>query len=525
MSKQATAPTDWGQVLNEFELGSTPSQFIAGILEKYRTLTAAEDAALYRTAQSGWCRVESLGQRPFPAELSEPGIAGMAAAALGNVLLVHTGPGKVDAEVEQSLLVALSAGVHCVDLERRVKRQSFEVNFRAVELQALYDVGLTIGSTLDLEQLYEEVLLRAVSLIDARRGALYLVSEGQYVLNWSIGGEADSQVELDDPRVVALLSGEAAENGSLMPDVEYLLAAAIETDGRPAGLLLVADKESRTGVGPFGNSDERMLSLFANQAAIALNNAYQHLQALEKERLERELELAAEIQKRLLPHRMPQLDGLEVLGWSRPARHVGGDYFSFLPISDRKLGLALGDVTGKGMPAALLVSTLHSALRLVAERVEVGGSLVEGLNRHLFDTTAANQFVTLLLAEIDAGSGQIRYINAGHNPALLVGDRGVARQFQPGGLPLGMMYGSQYQIQEAALARGELLCVYSDGITEAVSATDVEFGLEGLKELLQKHRQEPLTEIIAAVDRAVVEFTEGGAQGDDQTLILVRRSA
>ena len=173
-------------------------------------------------------------------------------------------------------------------------------------------------------------------------------------------------------------------------------------------------------MGPFPDHDRRTLALFANQAAIALENARLHRQALEKERLEREMELAAEIQRQILPERVPAVAGYDLAGWNRPARQVGGDYYDLAVLAGGRLGLALGDVTGKGMPAALMVSTLHSALKLLRDRCGLSPDLLGQLNRHIFESSAANKFITLIVAELEAASGRLAYVNAGHNPGLLL---------------------------------------------------------------------------------------------------------
>src|SRR5258708_3191877 len=206
-------------------------------------------------------------------------------------------------------------------------------------------------------------------------------------------------------RLRAFLAGEsAAPPSELLPGARYLLGVPIDIDGSPRGLLAVGDKESRRGVGPFPPSDRRTLGLFANQAAIALENARLHLQALEKERLEREMQLAADIQRRILPRGAPEVPGYELLGWNRPARQIGGDYYDLFQRQDGRVGLVVGDVSGKGMPAALMVSTLHSALHLLLDQVGVGPALLEMLNRHVFESSAANKFITLLLAELEPPS-------------------------------------------------------------------------------------------------------------------------
>jgi sigma-B regulation protein RsbU (phosphoserine phosphatase) len=301
------------------------------------------------------------------------------------------------------------------------------------------------------------------------------------------------------------------------------LCIPIEADSKRLGLLVVADKESRTGIGPFAEADRRMLGLFANQAAIALENANLHRQALEKERLERELDLAADIQRQLLPEDLPEVQGFDFAGWSRPARHVGGDYYDVREAGDGGVYLVLGDVSGKGMPAALLVSTLHSALRLLLGARPFDAGLVERLNGHIADASATNKFITMTVAKLDPFSGWIHYVNAGHNPPLVVRRGGGVDELPPGGMPLGIFGGATYQAERVELRAGDLLCIFSDGITECETPMGDEYGPERLIDLLLRVADRPLPEVIRAIDDAVVEFAAGGPQGDDQTVVLVRR--
>lgn len=298
----------------------------------------------------------------------------------------------------------------------------------------------------------------------------------------------------------------------------------IGVDGVVKGLLVVGDKESRKGVGPFAEADRRTLELLANQAAIALENAELHRQALEKERLEHEIELASDIQRRILPKEVPIVPGYELAGWNRPARHIGGDYFDFLDLEGgTRLGLVVGDVSGKGVPAALLVSTLHSSLRLLAERIAICPELFARLNEHILDSSAPNKFITLFVAELDLEQGRLSYVNAGHNPGLVLRAGGGLEQLGSGGLPLGLLPGASYRIQEIALGPGDLLCLYSDGITEAAAPDDEEFGVERLADLLAEGREAPIDDLLSRIGEAVSLFAAGAPQGDDQTLLLLRR--
>ena len=430
----------------------------------------------------------------------------------------------------------LALGLRLRELADELKDRKFHDNYNVVTLQAVYDVGLAIASTLNLEELTEEILLRAVSLLDARRGAFYLRdAEGRLALAGTIGGGARDVLDVPP---VAGSDGAALEEAAagVIPAAEHSLAVPIEGDGGigKVGLLVVADKESRTGIGPFAASDRRALSLFANQAAIALTNANLHRQALEKERLEREVELAAEIQRNILPSDMPSVGCFETVGWSRPSRQVGGDYYGSLQLKGSRRGMVVADVTGKGMPAALLVSTLDSALRLLVDDsrpgsegvgVETSAELFERLNKHIVESSASNRFITLILVEVDPQSRSVRYVNAGHNPGLLVRRSGEVTLLGASGLPLGLLPGSTYRVDEVEMAPGDLICLYSDGITECESVADEEYGQERLEAFLRERRDRPLSEIVRAIDDEVSRFGAGLPQGDDQTVVLIRRRA
>ena len=494
---------------------------VSALLERLRRAAGWRRAGLYLEGSDGQCRRLEVGDGELPAAAADAG-AEYDSLGLPGARLLFT-PAADGRPPQEDALLALVAATDAWRLRRELERERFAVNYRGVGVEALYDVGLAIASTLDFDQLRDEILLRAVSLLDARGGALYLLEGDRYRLIQTLGAVGQETVPRDDPGVAALLAGHQEAGEGLLPGSRHVLAVPIQIDGEPRGLLVVADKESRRGVGPFPDGDGRTLGLFANQAAIALENARLHREALEKERLEREIQIAADIQRRLLPTRYPEIAGFELVGWSRPARHVGGDYYNLLARPGGRLAAVVADVSGKGMPAALMVSTAHSALNLLLDRAEVGAELVERLNRHILDTSAPNKFITLLLAEIDPPTGGVRYVNAGHNPALLVRAAGGVEELAPGGLPLGM-FSAPYRDGSAALAAGDLLCLFSDGITEAEAPDGEEFGTARLAELLRQGADQPLPELVAAIDAAALAFARGGDQADDQTLVLLRRT-
>lgn len=526
VTTHSEAETQWRHLLALAGAEGDGRDLLEPLLELWCRRRGAAGAAVYLEDEPvGACQA-TWGEGPFPRHPVEPegGSSELRRLPLsGGVVLWRPGSdgeaaGEHDGEVDLLLSVALA---NC-RLRRRIKRQSFQANYRGVELEALYDVGLAIASTLDLDALAEEILLRAVSLLDARRGALYLLAGEEYRLKARFGGDARERLP------AAEVDGAPAD---VLPGANHLQVAPIAVEDDRRGLLAVADKESRTGVGPFSAEDRRTLALFANQAAIALENARLHREALEKERYERDLQLAAEIQRQILPKGVPDVPGYELAGWNRPAREVGGDYYDFISLAPgddsrqavERLGLALADVSGKGVPAALMVSTLHSAIRLLMGRIGVGSGLVERLNAHVLASSAPNKFITLLMGELEAATGELTYVNAGHNSGLLLRADGAVELLESTGLPVGLLPGSSYRSGRVTLEAGDLLCLYSDGITEAESQAGEELGEERLVEVLRSVAREPVRTILQRVDGEVTEFTGGQPQGDDQTLVLLRR--
>jgi len=520
---ETRVPVDWQEILSGIREDSDWN-LVECCLGLWCQGRGVDAAGLYAGEESRRRRVAAFGDATFPDEESAALAAdGLSRLELPNAVVLFRRSRDLPTPGAHELLLTQAEEIR--KLRDRLRIQQFQQSYRQVELEAVYEVGLAITSTLNLEELAEGILLRAVSLSDARRGALYLLEDSAFRLRRTIGGDARETVGTQEDQLARLLAdcGDCAQD--ILPGARHTMAVRIESDGRALGLLLVGDKESRKGVGPFREADRRTLALFANQAAIALENARLHQQALEKERLEREMELAADIQRQLLPTGTPWLPGWEFSGWNRPTWQVGGDYYDFLKLGGDRIGLLVADVTGKGMPAALLVSTLHSSLRLLFDGAEVGERLLSRLNEHIVQSSSSNKFITMILAELEPATGKLRSFNAGHNPGLLVRPSGEIVELGSGGMPMGLLTGATYRSQSLQVDPGDLLCLYSDGITECTSPSDEEYGLGRLERLLRDQRERPLPEIARRVDGAMLEFAAGNTQSDDQTLVLLRRTA
>jgi sigma-B regulation protein RsbU (phosphoserine phosphatase) len=519
---ETRAPVDWQEILSGIR-GGEDWDLVERCLALWCQSRGVDAAGLYAGEGSRRRRVATWGDAELPEDESAALDGGFARLELPNALILFRQVGESPEVGPPELLLTQAEEIR--KLRERLRVQSFQESYRLVELEAVYEVGLAITSTLNLEELAEGILLRAVSLSDARRGALYLLEDTVFRLRRTIGGDARPTVGREEEQLQRLLADCGDCQQDILPGARHTMAVQIEIEGKPLGMLLVGDKESRRGIGPFRDSDRRTLGLFANQAAIALENARLHRQTVDQERLEREMELAADIQRQLLPTGTPWVPGFEFGGWNRPTWQVGGDYYDYLKLGGDRLGVLVADVTGKGLPAALLVSTLHSSLRLLFDGAVVDETLFSRLNEHIVRSSSPNKFITMILAELDPATGSLRSFNAGHNPGLLVRPSGEVTQLRSGGLPIGLLAGASYCAHTFDVRRGDLLCLYSDGITECTAPSDEEFGQDRLEHLLRADRERPLDEIARRVDRAMEDFAAGSFQSDDQTLVLMRRTS
>jgi phosphoserine phosphatase RsbU/P len=503
--------------------------------------TGGREAILFFRERHAWIRAgEGEGGGIKPGEIPEPPptaafhrdgdlwVPLSAEGEIHGILRVCGVPSEDLTGNAAALAFLLGSFVGAHRLARQVREAEFELKARLLELESLYDLGLSLGGQLDLSALADEVLFRSISLTDAGKGTLVLLEEsGTVLLARSVGGDVLATPDaaawtLPEGGVINNAAASVPTAGMRLASCEKCLAVAISVPGRRLGVLAVADKESRDGrVLDFTPTDARLLSLFANQAAAAIETARLHKDAIEKERIERELELAAAIQRQILPRDLPVVPGLEIAARNEPTRQVGGDYFDFFPLSEGRLAFVVADVSGKGVPAALLVSTVHAAIHLQIDEAKTVADLIERLDRHLQKFAATRKFLTCFFGLLEPGTGLLRYVSAGHNPALLRRASGAVEQFKATGVPIGMFPHSVWREETLVMERGDLLCVYSDGITEALDAADEEFGVERLAGLLSLDAP---GSICASVFDAVAGFAGDVPQYDDQTLLLLRRN-
>jgi sigma-B regulation protein RsbU (phosphoserine phosphatase) len=303
-----------------------------------------------------------------------------------------------------------------------------------------------------------------------------------------------------------------------------VLKLPLEAGAKRLGWLVLGPKRNEE---PFSRSEVRLLQNVAAQTALAMDNARLASAVMQetaqRERIQREIEICREVQERIFPQKKPVVAGLDYVGLYRPAETVGGDCFEYMVDEQGRLWLAIGDVAGKGVPAAFLMAGVNAALRgLLAAGVSDVSQVFNHLNRVLYDSTPKNRFVTLLLARFDPGVRRLVYASAGHCPLLLLRADGRAEWLTTRGIGLGLTGTASYQHAETMLSPGDVFLLYTDGVTEARNALGEDFGEDRLRQAAAEHRMVPAEELASQVVAAVQGFAGGAPQHDDITVLAAR---
>jgi len=428
---------------------------------------------------------------------------------------------RTDAEeaAVEALLGALRRALAAAHAQRAMAGETLE---RYREIHLLYRVGDALAGTLDPVAVPRRVLAEARGVIDGDGGGVWLadeegggpagardhlVVEGRSAAE---GGAAPVRSRLADPEVPAIVAGGPGTG-------EHLLwAPMMAREACLGGVWL-----TRAGDHPvFTASDLKLLTALATQAAAFLDNARLHQRALAQERLEQELRLAYEVQARLMPRETPAMENWSVAGFWRPAREVSGDYYDLLPLGDA-LGVVVADVADKGMPAALFMAVTRSLLRAAAVGGRSPAQTVADTNRLAALDAADGMFVTLWYGVLRP-DGEVRYVNAGHNPPIVLRADGSHERLPRTGILVGWDGDAVYGEGAVALAPGDLLVAFTDGVTEARDPDGNEFGEGRLLEVVKAHRRHDAQAVLDAVRSAVDGFVAGAPTHDDCTLVVAR---
>ena len=407
-------------------------------------------------------------------------------------------------------------------------------------LALISKVGVALLASVTLNETLEQVVSLVFEAVPADRCMVMMRDEKSPELKVAVARLRDRVGEVGEIRISRSVIDEVVTNGKsvltsdaqadprfaggtvMLQGVRSVLAVPLGVGANVFGIIYA---DSPLADGRFTEDHLKVLTTLASVAAIRVENARLTEEQMERERLEREQQVAREIQQRFLPASSPVVNGYELQGISFPCYEIGGDYYDFIHRENGKLIVALGDVSGKGTAAALLMSSLHAAVHAQADIHDSLAKTIGAVNRYLVESIPANRFVTLFYAELDPKNGALSFLNAGHNPPLIVHAGGTMEQLASGGLPLGIMPNADFREGRTQLHPGDVLVIYSDGVSEAVNPGGEEFGPTRLYEVVARNLDASAGGIRDRIESALTKFCQGTPAADDITLVICKRLA
>ena len=429
--------------------------------------------------------------------------------------------------------VQTSSSTVITNLEGAIKPDAADPGDQGVavaQVSALIRAGNELASHRPLPELFRFILDLAIQAVNADRGVLLTVEENGLEVRANKGegfhisrAVRDRVLNSGSSVLVRDTSIDDAfrERRSIVEqNIRTLMAVPLQTRNQIIGIIYV---DSPSLLCEFTKDDLSVLTVMANVAAIRIEQTrYAEIEQA-RQLLARDLDQAAEIQRGFLPNVAPQIRGLDLAGHNAPCRTVGGDYFDFFRYGPSRVAMVLGDVSGKGMPASLLMMGLQARVQVLIEEPKSLAEAMTRLNRITSANCPSNRFISFFHCILDGDTGELTFANAGHNPPLIVRKSGEVEELSGGGPVLGILPNVEYDEYRIRLEEGDTLVIYSDGVTEAANAKSEEFETDRLGEAVGRVRDQSAGAIVAEVNRAVAEFTAGAPQSDDITFIVARR--
>jgi sigma-B regulation protein RsbU (phosphoserine phosphatase) len=415
------------------------------------------------------------------------------------------------------------------DENRRLKRA-------VEELSILNEIASAISSTMEVEEITKLILSKCIDRIDVEQGTITLLKESVTDPFKTFVRVEDSPVKGVPYRLGVSLAGWMLKNqkplltNDLVSDPRFkgvdrqeakirsMLCVPLKVKNEMIGLISLFNKKK----GAFTPDDQRLLAIIAMQSAQVIENARLYEEEKRLQQMEEDLRTARNIQRSLLPKQNPSLPNVDIVGLNLQAREVGGDYYDFMSLDEDRLGIVIADVSGKGMPAALLMANVQATLRAQTSQDHSPKECVARSNSLLCKSVERGQFVSLFCAVLNVKDRSFTYANAGHCYPLIFDRKGEFRELEKGGLVLGVVDGYPYEEESIVVQPGELVILYTDGITEAFNERNEQFEEERLVKVVQENLHLDASEISEQIVNRVIAFSEGAPQSDDLTLVVMK---
>jgi phosphoserine phosphatase RsbU/P len=423
--------------------------------------------------------------------------------------------------------------------EEQLNKENLRLKSAVEELSILNDIATAIASTQSLDQITNLIVKKCVKHLKSEQGSIQLVDEKDFVNPFhTMIRVKDSQRDIHPLRFDQQISDwmlankkpmirnefKQEEKISLQGDsilkIRSMLSVPMIIKGRMIGILTLFNKESAEG---FTEADLRLLTIIAGQSANVIENSRLFEEEKKLMQIQQEIQVASEIQKNLLPKEIPSIEGYDIYAVNIPAREVGGDYYDFIKISETKTAIALGDVSGKGLPASMLMANLQATLRGQLLFCNCAKDCINRANNMLYKSTDTSKFVTLFFGILDTEKHTLTYCNAGHNePFFLQSNKKL--KLDKGGMLLSIFEHIDYDEEEIFFDKGSTLVVFTDGITEAMNEKNEEFGDKRLEELIDRNSTFNSQELALEILSDVKKHSAGVPQFDDITLMIIKRN-
>lgn len=387
-------------------------------------------------------------------------------------------------------------------LKKKEKELNFSLNYKVLQLNSLIETGIEITKLEQASSLLSLSLERATVLTNASKGHIQVVKDGK---------------EIESIIFPPYITEED------MASVQKTIIQSFEQQGKKYTITL-ADKESRKGIADFDLNDELLLGAFARQVNTAIENEHLHKEAIEKQNIERDLAVAADIQQRIIPEKLPVIEGYRLAGTNIPSKEVGGDYYDCMPLSDGRFALIMADVSGKGVPASLLVSTLNASLTAYLDVMIPLDQLAKKINTIIYKASTADKFITFMIVVLDPKTGELDIVNAGHNPGFILKNDNTLQKIDAGGVAFGMFdMGLPFEGEKSVIESGERLMLYTDGIPEAMDIDEEEYSDEKMEEFFINNKPEDANLFVDDIVKDVKKYTGDAPQSDDITVMYLIR--
>jgi phosphoserine phosphatase RsbU/P len=452
-------------------------------------------------------------------------------SVLGVVELLFSGSSGATPQSDLSYLSVLcyqiAMGLNYFKLSEQAERANLEE-------EKLAEVAQRISTSLDLDELVDLIIEALRALIPCEAAGIYLIDRQTKEIQRMVVYGYDSTVEqtclLNLGRNANQLMKET-HNAVILRDLsQYAVYQECASNAQAVMISPIIVNNRRIGVFTLESSEPDVYTLndlalfqkFAQQAALSIEKAQLHQALVEKNKLEKELTIAREIQRSFLPRQEPEIRGFEVAGLNLPSRLVSGDYYDFIKIVEGQWGLVIGDVSGKGIPSSLIMASFRASLLAEIRNNYSISTIMSKVNRLLWESTDSNQFVTAFYGVLDEQKRVLTFCNAGHNPVLLIRGDGSSVQLETGGLILGAFEDSVYQESFMGIGPGDILLLYTDGVTEIFDDKGEEFGMNRLLELVSQQRQLHAREMTALLQAQILDFAADKTIQDDFTLVVLK---